>query len=47
MLVDDTKEGHVYLVCKIENEKGEKKAINKGEVLTLGQAARQIPGVSN
>lgn len=42
--VDDSREGHVYLVCKIENESGEKKAVNKGEVLTLGQAFKQIPG---
>lgn len=42
--VDDTREGHVYLVCQIENKNSEKKAINKGEVLTLGQAFRQIPG---
>lgn len=42
--VDDEREGHVYLVCKIENESGEKKAINKGEVMSLGQAFRQIPG---
>jgi hypothetical protein len=42
--VDDERQGHVYLVCKIENDSGEKKAINKGEVLTLGQAFRQIPG---
>jgi uncharacterized protein involved in tellurium resistance len=42
--VDDSREGHLYLVCKIENADGEKKAINKGEVLSLGQAFRQIPG---
>ncbi len=42
--VDDERSGHVYIVCKIENGDAGKKAINKGEVLTLGQAFSQIPG---
>jgi uncharacterized protein involved in tellurium resistance len=42
--VDDAREGHVYVVCQIENTDAGKKAINKGEVLTLGQAFSQIPG---
>ena len=42
--VDDERSGHVYIVCKIENGEIGKKAINKGEVITLGQAFSQIPG---
>jgi uncharacterized protein involved in tellurium resistance len=42
--VDDSRAGHVYLVCKIENTEAGKKAINKGDVLSLGQAFSQIPG---
>jgi len=42
--VDDSRAGHVYLVCKIENIDADKKAINKGDVLSLGQAFSQIPG---
>ena len=42
--VDDSRGGHVYVVCKIENSDEGKKAINKGDVLTLGQAFSQIPG---
>lgn len=42
--VDDERSGHVYIVCKIENSDSGKKAINKGEVFTLGQAFSQIPG---
>jgi len=42
--VDDERSGHVYIVCKIENGDAGKKAINKGEVITLGQAFQQIPG---
>jgi len=42
--VDDSRSGHVYLVCKIENAVTGKRAINKGDVLTLGQAFDQIPG---
>lgn len=42
--VDDEKSGHVYIVCKIENGDAGKIAINKGEVITLGQAFSQIPG---
>jgi hypothetical protein len=42
--VDDSRSGHVYVVCKIENADADKRAINKGDVLTLGQAFSQIPG---
>lgn len=42
--VDDSRAGHVYVVCKIENSDAGKKASNKGDVLTLGQAFNQIPG---
>ncbi|GHU60220.1 hypothetical protein FACS189411_17590 [Bacteroidia bacterium] len=42
--VDDDRAGHVYVVCKIENTDAGKKAINKGEILTLGAAFSQIPG---
>jgi uncharacterized protein involved in tellurium resistance len=42
--VDDERTGHVYVICKIENSNAGKKAINKGDVLTLGQAFSQIPG---
>lgn len=42
--VDDERSGHVYIVCKIENGDAGKKAINKGEVITIGQAFQQIPG---
>lgn len=42
--IDDEKQGHVYLVCKIDNAKGEKKAVNIGEVMSLGQAFTKIPG---
>lgn len=42
--VDDSRPGHVYVVCKIENSDAGKKASNKGDVLTLGQAFNQIPG---
>ena len=40
----DSNSGPVYLVCKIENSDAGKKAINKGDVLTVGQAFSQIPG---
>lgn len=46
VLVDSEEEGHVYLICKITNENGEKKVHNERRVLTLGQAFRQIPGFS-
>jgi uncharacterized protein involved in tellurium resistance len=42
--VDDEREGHVYWVCSIENSDAGKKAINKREILSLGQAFSQIPG---
>jgi len=42
--LDDSCAGHVYVVCKIENSGTSKKAINKGDVLSLGQAFTQIPG---
>jgi hypothetical protein len=42
--VDDERSGHVYVVCKIENTDEGKKAVNKGDVMTLGQAFSQIPG---
>ena len=42
--VDDTRAGHVYVVCKVENTDAGKKVINKGDVLSLGQAFSQIPG---
>jgi len=42
--VDDARSGHVYVICKIENSDAGKRAINKGDVLTLGQAFSQIPG---
>jgi uncharacterized protein involved in tellurium resistance len=42
--IDDSRPGHVYVVCKIENSDTVKKAINKGDVLSLGQAFSQIPG---
>jgi hypothetical protein len=42
--IDDSREGHVYLICKIDNSSDEKKAINVGEVMSLGQAFRSIPG---
>lgn len=41
--IDDTRPGHVYVVCKIENTGTGKKAINKGDVLSLGEAFSQIP----
>ena len=42
--IDDDREGHVYLICTITNQNGIKKAVNKGEVMSLGQAFRNIPG---
>lgn len=42
--VDDERTGHVYIVCKIENSDAGKNAINKGDVITLGEAFSQIPG---
>jgi uncharacterized protein involved in tellurium resistance len=42
--VDDSRPGHVYLVCKIENGDSGRKVVNEGKVLTLGQAFSQIPG---
>jgi hypothetical protein len=42
--IDDPREGHVYLICRIDNISGEKKAVNIGEVMSLGQAFRKIPG---
>lgn len=42
--IDDSRTGHVYVICKIENNVAGKKAINKGDVLSLGQAFSQIPG---
>jgi uncharacterized protein involved in tellurium resistance len=44
VLVDSPESGHVYLICKIENKIGIKKAINERRVLTLGQAFNEIPG---
>jgi uncharacterized protein involved in tellurium resistance len=44
VLVDSQESGHVYLICKIENKDGVKKAINERRVLTLGQAFSDIPG---
>lgn len=42
--VDDSTPGHVYLVCRIENNESGRKAVNEGKVLSLGQAFSQIPG---
>lgn len=42
--VDDSRSGHVYLVCMIDNTGAEKKAVNKGEVMSLGEAFSKIPG---
>lgn len=42
--VDDSRAGHVYVVCMIENSDAGKKASNKGDVLSLSQAFSQIPG---
>ncbi len=44
VLADSDEPGHVYLICKIENTNGKKKAINEKKVYTLGQAFDQIPG---
>ncbi len=44
VLVDSEESGHVYLICKIENKEGVKKAINERRVMSLGQAFSQIPG---
>jgi hypothetical protein len=44
VLVDSPDSGHVYLICKIENKDGIRKAINERRVLTLGQAFNEIPG---
>ena len=38
-------EGHVYLVCKIDNSDPDNKVINnEARVLSVGQSFRQIPG---
>ncbi len=42
--IDDARAGHIYVVCKIENTDAGKKAINKGDVMSLGTAFSQIPG---
>jgi uncharacterized protein involved in tellurium resistance len=42
--VDSQESGHVYLICKIENKGGVKKAINERRVFSLGQAFSEIPG---
>jgi uncharacterized protein involved in tellurium resistance len=44
VLVDSPEGGHVYLICKIENQDGVKKTINERRVLTLSQAFSDIPG---
>lgn len=44
VLVDSPESGHVYVICKIENKNGVKKAVNERRVLTIGQAFKEIPG---
>jgi uncharacterized protein involved in tellurium resistance len=44
VLVDSEESGHVYLICKIENNETGKKVINEREVMTLGNAFDNIPG---
>jgi len=44
VLIDSEDEGHVYLICKIDNTGSDKKVINEREVLSLGDAFDKIPG---
>jgi len=42
--LDSMDQGHVVVVCKIDNSKGSPKLINENRVLTLGKFAKDIPG---
>lgn len=42
--LDSMDEGHVVVVCKIDNTSGKPRLFNENKVLSLGQFAREIPG---
>ncbi len=42
--LDSMDEGHVVVVCKIDNTSGKPCLFNENKVLSLGQFAREIPG---
>lgn len=44
VLIDSEEEGHVYLICKVDNSSSEKKVINEKSVMSLSDAFSKIPG---
>ena len=42
--LDSNEEGHVVVVCKIDNSSGRPRLYNENKVLSLGQFAKEIPG---
>jgi hypothetical protein len=42
--LDSRDEGHIIVVCKIDNSSGKPRLINENRVLSLGQFAKEIPG---
>ena len=42
--LDSIDEGHVVVVCKIDNSSGRPRLYNENRVLSLGQFAKEIPG---
>lgn len=46
VLADSKDEGHVYLVCSIQNKGGQFDLINESRVMDLGTAFDKVPGFS-
>lgn len=42
--LDSMEQGHVAVVCKIDNSTGRPRLINENRVLSLGKFAKEIPG---
>jgi len=42
--LDSTDEGHLVVVCKIDNSSGRPRLYNENRVLSIGQFAKEIPG---
>jgi uncharacterized protein involved in tellurium resistance len=42
--MDSMEEGHVALICKIDNTTGNPRLINENKILSLGEFAETIPG---
>lgn len=42
--LDSMDEGHIIVVCKIDNSSGKPRLYNENRVLSLGQFAKEIPG---